>query len=99
MLNQVLFDELDLALGEKDNIDPQILINSNVSGNFSDILEGFSQDPKIQNPTFRSDDVTATSTTSEAEMNEKPRNGRKRNQYNADLITMVCYEDMTKVKE
>ena len=83
MLNKVLFDELDLALGEKDNIDPQLLINSDVSGNFSDILEGFSQDPKIQDSPFRSDDVTTT--TSEAEMGEKPRNGRKRKQQNADL--------------
>ena len=72
-------------LGEKDNIDPQLLINSDVSGNFSDILEGFSesQDPKIHDSPFRSDDVTTA--TSEVETNEKPRNGRKRKQQNADL--------------
>jgi len=82
LLSQVLFDELNIVLSEKDNIDPQLLINSDNSGNLGDILDGYSYDSKIHGPSSKSSDITATS---EAEMSEKTRNDRKRKWQNVDV--------------
>jgi len=60
LLSQVLFDELNIVLSEKDNINPQLLINSDNSGNLGDILDDYSHDLKIHGPSSKSSDITAT---------------------------------------